>query len=173
MTTATTPSTAAQLDRQEETNPNQETAKKIIWSESRSLLGVTINASMLYLNKKIYFEADGSGYGATIGPYRHEVKGDMDWSGVIDRVGDTEVHLHIRINNWKITAGVLTCDLRLWGAYGPGPWLPAGGTHFKVRGRLAGFASATEELEFFGQELGAILEQRGLLGEADPSPVAN
>ncbi len=152
---------------------NQDTAKKIIWSESRTILGVTVNARMLYLSGRFYFEGDGSGYGQTIKPYRHQVSKDMDWAGVIDRINNNDIHLHIRIRNWKVAAGVLTCDLNLWGAYGHRPWAPPGGVHFKVRGRLAGFASATEELEFFGQELGAILEQRGLLGEADPSPAAN
>lgn len=141
----------------------------LIWSERRCKLGICADVKVEKRDGKIFLSGTGSGFGCTAS-YSREIAGNLDWSGIIGNCNGA-VHLHIRIENWKRTASTLSFDLRLWGAYGNGPWLPPGGEHFRVFGRLNEFASNEEFGKYMINELEGDLQAHGVLnGETQEAP---
>ncbi len=151
---------------------DKNTINNVIWSDKRTKLGITIELKVERINGAFILSGSGEGHGAGPFTFSRGVSGNLDWSGVIGRHNGTDVHLHVRITNWKYERSYLSFDLNLWGAYGHGPWLPVGGEHFRVEGSALSFDSADALAAFLRDELQEILQERGSTLLADPPQAA-
>lgn len=149
---------------------NDTNSKSVIWSEKRQSRGITLEVQVTHKNEVFTLSGSGGGYGAGPFHFSRDVSGNMNWNGVIGQHNNTDVHLWVRIENWQAMRGQLSFDLRLWGAYGRGFWLPYGGEHFKVKGSIQLFKSAVEFGAFLQEELPILT---GALDAAADDPPAN
>jgi len=115
-----------------------------IWTGTGGAVGVTLKMELTHTGGKLYLSGTASGYGHTFSIPPQEVNGNTNWEGVVGRVGTTPVHGAYRITDWVRTPTSVRFGLRVWGAYGNGPWLPPGGYFFAVAGSLKALTSVEE-----------------------------
>lgn len=115
-----------------------------IWTGTGGAVGVTLKMELKHTGGKLSLSGTASGHGHTFNIPPQEVNGNTNWEGIVGRVGTTPVHGAFRITDWVRTPTAVRFGLRVWGAYGNGPWLPPGGYFFAVTGSLKALTSVAE-----------------------------
>lgn len=139
--------------------------ERTVWRYSGSFLGIYIRLAIVHNTQtnEFFLDADISGHGVNFN-YRRRIRGNVDEAFIIGRHNGADIHAHLRIENWRLNPDALSFDMTLWGAYGRGPWLPAGGYRIKVLAPLKTVSSV---------ELGAFLSQQlGGAAASDPAPLS-